>query len=107
EDLPPPAPLRPEAIPADAILFDVRDAAAFARGHVLGSVNVGLGGAFALWAGAVVPMGRPIVLVSDGRNEVKEAAMRLARIGFESVVGYLDGGVAGWSDVGRLVATMR
>ena len=53
DELPPPAPLRAEAIPDGAMLLDVRDGAAFARGHVPGSVNVGLGGAFAPWAGAV------------------------------------------------------
>ena len=75
-----------------AQLLDVRDAADFARAHVVGSVNIGLGGQFATWAGTLLKREQPIVIVAEpGREE--EAAMRLGRIGFDHVAGYLQGGV--------------
>ena len=106
-DLPPPRPLRPDEIPPGAVVLDVRDGAAFARGHLPGSVNVALAGPFAPWAGAVIPLGTPIVLVADGTTEVNEAAVRLARIGVETVAGFLGGGIAAWDAAGRPVATLR
>ena len=106
-DLAPARPLRPDAIPERAVLLDIRDTAAFARGHVPGSVNVALAGPFAPWAGAVIALGTPIVLVADGPEAVNEAAMRLARIGVETVVGFLDGGIATWAAAGLPVATLK
>lgn len=75
-----------------AQLLDVREAAEYAKGHLAGSINVGLGGQFATWAGTVLDRSRPIVIVADpGREE--EAAVRLGRIGFDHVRGYLRGGM--------------
>jgi hydroxyacylglutathione hydrolase len=75
-----------------AQVLDVRDPAEFAKAHVLGSVNIGLGGQYATWAGTVLDGGRPIVLIAEpGREE--EAALRLGRIGFDFVLGYLEGGI--------------
>lgn len=72
-------------------LLDTRDPTDFAHQHLAGSVNVGLGGQYATWAGSVLDQEIPIILVADvGREE--EAAMRLGRIGFDQVAGYLDGG---------------
>lgn len=74
---------------AGAAIVDTRDAADFAAAHLRGSINVGLGGRFAEYTGEVVPPGTPIVLVTDPGHE-HEARVRLARIGFDSVVGVLD-----------------
>lgn len=75
-----------------AQLLDVRDPADFEGAHLADSLNVGLGGKFATWAGTVLDRERPIVIVADpGREE--EAAMRLGRIGFDQVAGYLTGGM--------------
>jgi len=71
-----------------AIVLDARDDAAFAAGHLRGSVNVGLGGRFAEYAGEVMRPDTPIVLVTDPGHEA-EAKMRLARIGFDRVLGAL------------------
>jgi hydroxyacylglutathione hydrolase len=102
--LAPPAALSPEEVrrlAADgAVLLDVRDAGAFGAGHLPGSVNVGLGGQFASWAGSLVPGGSTIVLVADGEEQVREAVVRLARVGLENVAGYLDGGIAAWDAAG-------
>ena len=71
-----------------AVVVDCRDNQAFAAGHLRGSVNVGLDGRFAEYAGEVMEPGTPIVLIADPGTE-SEAHTRLARIGFDSVVGAL------------------
>jgi glyoxylase-like metal-dependent hydrolase (beta-lactamase superfamily II)/rhodanese-related sulfurtransferase len=71
-----------------AVVLDTRDPADFALGHLGGSVNVGLGGRYAELVGGIVQPGAPIVLVADPDLEV-EARNRLARIGFDTVIGYL------------------
>jgi len=77
---------------AGAQLLDVREAAEYCGGHLRGSLNIGLSGQFATWAGTLLDRQRPIVLVaSPGREE--EAAIRLGRIGFDHVAGYLEGGM--------------
>jgi len=80
-----------------AVVVDTRDSADFARGHLAGSINVGLDGRFAEYAGTVVTPGTPIVIVADPGGEV-EAKLRLARIGFDEVVGALEGGPAQLAD---------
>ena len=100
---PPPA-LSPEAVrkaaQAGAMLLDVRASAAYGAGHLPGSLNVGLGGQFASWAGTLVPAGRLIVVIADDEAGAHEAVVRLARVGLEAVAGYLDGGVAAWNRAG-------
>jgi glyoxylase-like metal-dependent hydrolase (beta-lactamase superfamily II)/rhodanese-related sulfurtransferase len=77
---------------AGAQVLDVRDPAEFANAHLAGSVNIGLGGEYATWAGTVLDRDRPVILVAEpGREE--EAAMRLGRIGFDIVKGYLRDGI--------------
>jgi glyoxylase-like metal-dependent hydrolase (beta-lactamase superfamily II) len=85
-----------------AVVLDTRDPAAFAGGHLAGSLHVGLGGRFATWAGTLIPLDRPIVVVAAPGRE-REAATRLGRVGFDRVLGYLDGGVAGVRDAALLV----
>jgi hydroxyacylglutathione hydrolase len=76
-----------------AQLLDVRDAAEYGKGHLAGSLNIGLGGQYATWAGTVLDAVRPIVIIAEPGRE-QEAAMRLGRIGFDRVHGYLKGGMA-------------
>lgn len=71
-----------------AIVLDTRDANEFAAGHLLGAINIGLAGRYAEFAGGVIQPGAAIVLVTDDGLEL-EAKIRLARIGFDNVVGYL------------------
>lgn len=76
----------------DAQLLDVREPFEYAAAHLANTVNIGLGGSYATWAGTLLSPERPIVLVAPpGREE--EAAMRLGRIGFDRVAGYLRGGM--------------
>jgi hydroxyacylglutathione hydrolase len=76
------------AAASGAVVLDARAPEAFASGHLRGSVNVGIDGRFAEYAGDVVRPGQPIVLVTDPGRET-EARVRLARIGFDTVVGCL------------------
>jgi len=75
-----------------AQVLDTRDPAEFAAAHLSGSVNIGLGGQYATWAGTVLSKDQPIVIIADPGRE-HEAAMRLGRIGFDQVVGYLEDGL--------------
>lgn len=78
---------------AGAVVLDARDDTTFATGHLRGSINVGLGGRFAEYAGEVMTPGTAIVLVTPEGHEA-EAIIRLARIGFDNVLGVLDQPVA-------------
>jgi hydroxyacylglutathione hydrolase len=75
-----------------AQLLDARDPAEFEGAHIRGALNVGLSGSYATWCGTILDGERPIVLVTEPGREL-EAATRLGRIGFDSVVGYLEGGM--------------
>jgi glyoxylase-like metal-dependent hydrolase (beta-lactamase superfamily II)/rhodanese-related sulfurtransferase len=77
---------------AGAQILDTRDPEAFAAAHLAGSINVGLGGQYATWAGTVLNRDHPIVVVADPGRE-NESAVRLGRIGFDHVVGYLQDGL--------------
>lgn len=74
-----------------AQLVDTREPIEFAAGHLTGSINIGLGGQYATWAGTLLDRGHPIVIVTDPGKE-EESALRLGRIGLDHVVGYLEGG---------------
>jgi len=77
---------------AGAQILDVRDPAEYAKGHLAGSINIGLAGRYATWAGTILDRAKPIVIVAEpGREE--EAALRLVRIGFDHVKGYLRHGM--------------
>ncbi len=82
------------------IVLDVRNASAFGTGHVPGSINIGLGGQFASWAGSLIPAATGIVVVAEDEGGVEEAVLRLARVGLESVEGFLAGGIYAWDKAG-------
>ena len=75
-----------------AQLLDTRDPSEFAAAHLIGSINIGLGGQYASWAGTVLSRERPIVIIADPGRE-NESAVRLGRIGFDHVVGFLKDGL--------------
>ena len=89
-----------EAIRNGAIVLDTRAADAFEKALVPSATNIGLNGGFAVWVGAMMPMDRAIVLVTDeGRSA--ESVLRLARVGYENVLGYLKGGIEAWIAAGE------
>ena len=79
----------------DTVILDTRDALVFTDGFVPGSISIGLDGRFAEWAGSLLPFDKTIVLVTDPGKE-KESAVRLARVGFDKMQGYLQGSFAAW-----------
>ena len=81
------------------ILLDTRRADIFTQGFVPGSIFIGLEGRFAEWAGSLLPFDAPIVLVTEPGQE-KETIVRMARVGFSTVTGYLDGGFETWKNAG-------
>ena len=82
------------------ILLDTRSAGEFTKGFVPGSISIGLEGRFAEWAGSLLPFNKPIVLVTDEGQE-RESVVRLARVGFSQIKGYLAGGVEAWRNAGE------
>jgi len=85
-------------------ILDTRDPAEFAAAHLRGSLNIGLGGQYATWAGTLLGRDRPIVIIADPGRE-HEAATRLGRIGFDHIVGYLQDGLRGLESRPELMAT--
>jgi rhodanese-related sulfurtransferase len=75
-----------------AQVLDTRDPGEFASAHLIGSINIGLAGQFATWAGTILDREHPIVIIADPGRE-KESALRLGRIGFDHVAGYLKDGL--------------
>jgi rhodanese-related sulfurtransferase/glyoxylase-like metal-dependent hydrolase (beta-lactamase superfamily II) len=75
-----------------AQLLDVREAIDFAGAHLTGSINIGIQGKYATWCGTVLNHQQPIVVIADSGKE-EEAVMRLGRIGFDNVAGYLHNGM--------------
>ena len=70
-------------------MLDVRSAADFGSGHVPNAINIGLSGKFATWAGTFITVGTPLAIAATTKEQVDEAFMRLARVGLESVVGFV------------------
>lgn len=77
------------------VILDTRKSDVFTLGFIPGSVSIGLEGRFAEWAGSLLGFKDPIVLVTEKGKE-EESVLRLARVGFENVKGYLDGGFDAW-----------
>jgi glyoxylase-like metal-dependent hydrolase (beta-lactamase superfamily II) len=88
---------------AGAQILDTRDAAEFASAHLVGSINIGLVGQYATWAGTLLDRKNPIVIIADPGRE-KESAVRLGRIGFDHVAGYLKDGLSSLESRPELVA---
>ena len=89
-----------EKIKQDYIILDTRKAAVFTQGFVPGSISIGLEGRFAEWAGSLLPFDKPMLLVTDPGME-KETAVRLARVGFSKMEGFLQGSFEAWASAGE------
>lgn len=84
----------------DMILLDTRISTEFADGFIPGSISIGLDGRFAEWAGSLLPFDKPIILITDKGKE-RESMVRLARVGFNTMQGFLDGGFEAWKNAGE------
>lgn len=91
----------------DALILDVRNADDFSKGFVPRSVNIGLHGDFAPWVGSlIVDVKQPLILITK-EGEEEESVTRLARVGFDNVIGYLAGGIDAWKKAGKEVDTVN
>ena len=98
--------LSPEAFEAaanetEAVMLDIRSTAEFVEGHIPRSTFIGLAGGFAPWVGAmIVDVKQPILLVAND-DQIEEAITRLSRVGFDNVLGHLEGGLDAWVKAGK------
>lgn len=84
-----------------ATMLDTRTAAVFHKGFIPNSINIGLDGQFAPWVGALIPdVKQQLLLITDAGKE-EETVMRLARVGYDYVIGYLNGGYEAWKNAGK------
>ena len=91
----------------EAIVLDTRNADDFAKGFVPRSINIGLTGDFAPWVGSlVVDVKQPLLLVTEVGME-EETIIRLSRVGFDHVLGHLDGGFEAWKAAGKEVDQVK
>jgi len=89
-----------------AMILDTRSANTFAEGFIKNAFNIGLDGSFAIWVGTMLDIERKIILITEPGKE-QEAIMRLARVGYENVVGFLEGGIATWKNANKPLETIE
>jgi hydroxyacylglutathione hydrolase len=86
----------------DVIVLDTRHATVFTQGFIPGSIFIGLEGRFAEWAGSMLPFDKPMLLVTEPGKE-EETVIRLSRVGFDKMQGFLKGGFEAWQAAGEKV----
>ena len=86
----------------DVLVLDTRHAAIFTKAFIPGSIFIGLEGRFAEWAGSLLSFNKPMILVTEPGKE-EETVIRLARVGFDKMQGYLQGGFDAWQHAGETV----
>ena len=86
----------------DVLILDTRHASVFTQGFIPGSIFIGLEGRFAEWAGSLLSFNKPMILVTDAGKE-EETIIRLSRVGFSKIQGYLKGGFEAWEKAGEKV----
>ncbi|MBL7683067.1 MAG: MBL fold metallo-hydrolase [Flavipsychrobacter sp.] len=90
----------------EALILDTRSETEFVNGFIPGSINIGLNGSFAPWAGALITdIKHPIIFIADEGKE-QEVVTRLARVGYDNCIGYLQGGVEAWKAAGKELHTI-
>lgn len=102
----PPAAFEAAANETGAIILDTRNAQVFAKGFIPNSINIGIDGSFAVWVGAMIPDLKQEILVVADKGMEEEVITRLARVGYDYSIGYLDGGFDSWKNDGREVDTI-
>jgi hydroxyacylglutathione hydrolase len=86
----------------DVIILDTRNASLFTNGFVPNSIFIGLEGRYAEWAGSLLSFDKKIILVTESGKE-EESVVRLSRVGFDKMIGYLDGGFEAWKNAGEKI----
>jgi glyoxylase-like metal-dependent hydrolase (beta-lactamase superfamily II)/rhodanese-related sulfurtransferase len=91
----------------NALILDTRKSVVFAKGFIPGSINIGVAGSFAVWCGTLIPdINQQILIVAEPGKEA-EAVTRLARVGYDHAIGFLDGGFESWKQAGMPVEIMK
>ena len=90
-----------------ALVIDMRSPQAFAAGHPAGAMNIGFGPRVGYWAGWIVPPATPLILLAGDASEAEEANRQLLRVGFDDVVGHVDGGFDAWQSAGGSVSRVE
>lgn len=90
-----------------ALVLDTRDAQTFAKGFVPNSINIGIDGSFAPWVGAMIPDIKQQILIVDEPGREEEVITRLARVGYDYTIGYLQGGIEAWKKAGKETDTIE
>ena len=91
----------------EAIILDTRDAKEFSEGFIPNSINIGLVGSFAPWLGALVPDLKQHVLLVANEGTEEEVITRMARVGYDHTIGYLEGGFETWKKAGKEVDSIE
>lgn len=91
---------------SDVLILDTRDPDVFEKAYIPGALNIGLNGQYAVWVGTLISFQTPLLLVCDIGKE-RESIIRLARVGFENVIGYLSGGIEAWKESGKTIEHMH
>jgi glyoxylase-like metal-dependent hydrolase (beta-lactamase superfamily II)/rhodanese-related sulfurtransferase len=89
-----------------AVILDVRDKKAFVKGYIPNSIFIGLDGSFAPWVGALIPDLKQEILIVAPAGREKETVLRLARVGYDNALGYLEGGFEAWKGAGMEIETI-
>jgi rhodanese-related sulfurtransferase len=87
----------------DAIVLDTRNSMEFSKGFIPNSISIGLEGQFAPWVGALIPDVKQEILLITEPGKEEETVKRLARVGYDYVIGYLVGGIEAWKNAGKEV----
>ena len=96
-----------EANETKALILDIRNPKDFSKGFIPNSINIGIDGSFAVWVGTLInDLKQPILLVTDKGKE-QEAITRLARVGYDYTIGFLEGGFSAWKDEGMQIDTIK
>ena len=97
-----PAGFEAAANETEALMLDVRDPQDFAKSHIPNSINIGLDGVFASWVGTLIPDLQQEILLITYPGKEEEAVIRLARVGYDNTIGYLNGGIEEWITKGKV-----
>jgi len=91
----------------DALILDTRDAQTFAKGFIPNSINIGIDGSFAPWVGSMIPDIKQKILIVDEPGREEEVITRLARVGYDYTIGYLEGGIEAWKKAGKEIDEIK
>jgi hydroxyacylglutathione hydrolase len=92
---------------SNALILDTRDPQVFAKGFIPNAINIGLNGQFAPWVGALITDLKQELLLVTENGKAEEAITRLARVGYDYTIGYLEGGMKAWQDAGKEVDQIK